>query len=197
MTKLIIVDACEVCPYLKMGKPPYCPYSNIDIKNTTKIHKDCKLKDYDAPEDEVHDFENGKSLKEVISGRVITGSSSEPSKATFDGEEEKDEWWGDDEAPVIKTDTSKCCTLCGTLFNGDETTEMDVDGDTVKVHKVCFENIEALVDESDDVDMIKESQNKEPKEENKEELKEDSEEETEEETKEATKDEDDDWDDEW
>lgn len=161
--KLIFVDTCGECPYMKMGSPPYCVNGNFDVRNLEIIHKDCTLKDNpDIQDDEP--VENGKSLREVISKKEKTKNTvSETIEESHD--EKDDEWWGDSVEPQKKTDTSKVCTLCGNPFNGDEITEMDSDDEIIKVHKTCYENIDALVDSSDEMDMIKESVEKKKSEE--------------------------------
>ena len=195
--KVIFVDVCGECPYMKMGSPPYCVNGEFNVKNLEIIHKDCKLRDNPDIHEDDEPVEKGKSLREVISKKKFEkdeepeSETDEVIKELYSDSEGDDEWWGESEEPQKKTDTSKVCTLCGNPFNGDETTEMDVDEKIVKVHKTCYENIDALVDSSDEMDMIKESVEKKK-----------SEEDTKEEPKEATKedtkeDEDDGWDDDW
>ena len=198
--KVIFVDVCGECPYMKMGSPPYCVHGKFEVKNLEIIHKDCMLKDSPDIQDKDEPVENGKSLMEVISKKKDKKSEKPESetdeviKELYSDSGSDDEWWGESVEPQKKTDTSKVCTLCGNPFNGDEITEMDSDNEIIKVHKICYENIDALVDSSDEMDMIKESVEKKK---SKEELKEVSKD-VEEEFKEVNKEsKDDGWDDDW
>lgn len=167
--KVVFVDTCGECPYMKMGSPPYCVKGSFDVRNLEIIHKDCTLKDNPNIQDDDEPVESGKSLKEVISkkkDKEIEKPKNTTSEAIEESYSDKDdEWWGESVEPQKKTDTSKVCTLCGNPFNGDEITEMDSDDEIIKVHKTCYENIDALVDSSDEMDMIKESVEKKKSEE--------------------------------
>lgn len=189
--KVVFVDTCGECPYMKMGSPPYCVKGSFDVRNLEIIHKDCTLKDNPDIQDAEEPVEKGKSLQEVISKK----KDKDVEKPKNTTSESDDEWWGESVEPQKKTDTSKTCTLCGNPFNGDEITEMDSDNEIIKVHKTCYENIDALVDSSDEMDMIKESVEKKKSEEV---IKEEPKKVVKEESKEDIKeDKDDEWDADW
>ena len=166
--RIIEVHSCFECPYRKFGKPPYCMKFNFDVQvNEEEIHKNCTLKTmkelvekislHTTVQDVVNQErynDTKKSIRDLINEKSETNNNKEEWK-------DEDGWWDVDQTPIIATNTDQNCILCGNLLNGDETKDMDIDNKVVKVHTVCYDNVQVLIDANkDEVTELKETNEK-------------------------------------